>query len=290
MNRVALSPSPQGHLRVRFQHGGPFQSELRRRIDDYFEQRGLGRRANGLMYLKTGIILAWFGVTYGLLVFGHLGWVANLPLAISVGLATAGIGFNIQHDASHGGFFDSRILNRLLSFSADLVGASSYVWRFKHNFLHHTYPNIVGADADISAGPMLRFAPSQPRRRVQRLQWIYAWGLYALLSIKWELFDDFRDVAVARIGTQPFPRPKSLELAALIAGKSLFFGWALILPMLLHPIGAVLLYFALASCVLGITLSVTFQLGHCVEEAEFLDASPKRPLPRDWAEHQVRST
>ncbi len=59
----------------------------------------------------------------------------------------------------------------------------------------------------------------------------------------------------------------------------------------MHSWWAVLLFYLAASFVQGVTLSVVFQLAHCVEGAAF-------PLPRPdtgrmaagWAEHQVEST
>ena len=71
----------------------------------------------------------------------------------------------------------------------------------------------------------------------------------------------------------------------------MFFGWALVVPALFHPWWVVLAYYAATSMVLGLVLSVVFQLAHCVEEAEF----PRPPLGTDrlsdaWAVHQVQTT
>jgi len=74
-------------------------------------------------------------------------------------------------------------------------------------------------------------------------------------------------------------------------GKVVFFSFALVVPLLLHPVWVVLLFYAAASWVQGVVLSVVFQLAHCVEEAAF-------PMPRPdtsrmeaaWALHQVETT
>ena len=52
-------------------------------------------------------------------------------------------------------------------------------------------------------------------------------------------------------------------------GKAAFVTWALVIPLLLHPVWEVAVVFAVASFVLAFTLAVTFQLAHCLEEAEF---------------------
>ena len=61
----------------------------------------------------------------------------------------AAIGFNIEHDGSHQAYSNHAWINRLMAMSMDLIGASSYVWHWKHVVVHHTYVNITGHDADI---------------------------------------------------------------------------------------------------------------------------------------------
>ena len=75
-------------------------------------------------------------------------------------LAMAGIGFAVQHDANHGAYSSSPRVNGFMSVTLDLLGASSYLWRLKHNVMHHTYTNVAGLDDDLESGsPHLRLAP-----------------------------------------------------------------------------------------------------------------------------------
>jgi linoleoyl-CoA desaturase len=114
-----------------------------------------------------------------------------------------------------------------MGMTLDMLGASSYLWRFKHNLSHHTYTNVAGADDDIDIGPLGRLSPAQPHRSLHRLQHFYLWFLYGLLLHKWHLVYDFKNVARARIADNRFPRPRGWSLAELIGGKLLFVGWAL---------------------------------------------------------------
>src|SRR5262249_59806402 len=108
-----------------------------------------------------------------------------------------------------------------------------------------------------------------------------------LVTLKWQFCDDSRGVLTGRIGRQPLPRPRGWDLVTFLGGKALFFALALGVPLLARPTWLVLLFGGLTSCVLGMTLSVVFQLAHCVEEAAF-------PLPEggtgrmgdSWAVHQ----
>ena len=173
-------------------------------------------------------------------------------------------------------------------------GGSSYLWDWKHNSIHHTYTNITGHDDDINLGFLARLTPHQRRFWFHRLQGIYLWLLYGFMAIKWHLFDDFYQVAMARIGEKKIPRPRGMDLAVFITGKVLFFSMAFVIPMLLHPILAVLAVYAIAAFTSGIVLSIVFQLAHCVEEADFpmpvtSDAGVDH-MPVAWAVHEVQTT
>ena len=181
-----------------------------------------------------------------------------------------------------------------MSLTLDLMGGSSYLWDWKHNSIHHTYPNVNGEDDDIDVGILGRLSPAQRRYPFHRLQGIYMWFLYGFLAIKWHLVDDFYTVAVARIGAHRIPRPRGMDLLFFVAGKVIFFSLAFGIPLLLHPWWAVAGVYALAAFASGVVLSVVFQLAHCVEEAEFpapvTGADGVERLQTDWALHQVRTT
>jgi len=278
--------------RVRFPADDGFHASLKRRVASYFEATRRVRSGGAAMHAKTATILAWFAASYGLLlVWGG----SSAPLAVlatvSVALATAGIGFSVMHDANHGAYSSSPRVNRAWGLALDFVGASSYVWRFKHNVHHHTYANIDGMDADLDAAPFLRLAGSQPLHVLHRYQHLYAWPLYGVLAVKWWFVDDLVDLVRGRIGQLPFPRPKGRELAAVVAGKAVFVGWSLVVPLIVFRNGWVAASFLLGSLTLGVVLSVVFQLAHTVPEAEFHAALPgEQRMPRGWAEHQVRAT
>jgi len=60
----------------------------------------------------------------------------------------------VAHDLIHGQYFSTREKNKKLSylFANVIMGISRSWWENKHNFLHHTYTNIIGKDTDIDAG------------------------------------------------------------------------------------------------------------------------------------------
>jgi linoleoyl-CoA desaturase len=267
-----------------------FHGEVKRRVLAYFARTGLPQRDNPRMFLKTAVLLVWFGASYALLVFVASNLWEGALLSLSLAFSMAGIGFGIQHDANHGAYSNHRAVNRVMGMSLDMLGASSYLWRFKHNISHHTYTNLMGEDDDINFVPFARLSPAQPRYRLHRVQQFYLWALYWFLFPKWNFVDDFKSLTRARISGHPFPRPRGASAVELIAGKAVFITWAFLIPLLFHSWWIVLLFYAGASLVLGTTLAVVFMLAHCVEEAEFPELPATDRLSRPWAVHQVQTT
>jgi len=274
----------------RFEGDTGFFRDLKQRVDAYFESSGVRRRDNPQMYVKTAVILLWFGASYGLLMFAAATWWQSTLLALSLAFAATAIGFSVQHDANHGAYSQNRVVNRLMSNTLDLIGASSYVWQWKHNIFHHTYTNLNGSDEDINIGIFARLSPSQPRRRIHRLQQFYLWALYGLLVIKWQLIDDFKNVGQGRIAQNRFPRPRRWVLIELIGGKLLFAAWAFVIPMLLHPWWAVLLLYVGTAFVVAVMTSIVFQLAHCGESSAFPDVPSTGKVANTWALHQIETT
>jgi linoleoyl-CoA desaturase len=204
--------------------------------------------------------------------------------------ATVATATSVMHDANHAALATSTRLNRVLACSADLLGASSWLWRFKHNHLHHANPNVVGVDSDISQAPFARLAPEQQWRPWHRYQHLYLWFLYGFLTIKWLVIADFSNLARRRIGEQPLSRgPRPLEIAGLAAGKVTHVGWALAIPLAFHPWWGVACFYLACSWVVGLTLSVIFQLAHCVDTAEFALPDAAR-RGENFELHQLRTT
>src|SRR6185437_11393157 len=221
-----LHPGVTHDSPLKFSSSDGFIKELRKRVDAYFERTGKSKRDCPAMYFKSATIVAWFVTSYVLLVFWAPNWwIAGIFAAIQ-GIAVAAIGFNIQHDGGHKAYSDRKWVNKIMALSLDMMGGSSYLWDWKHNSIHHTYPNIDGHDDDINVGFLARLAPQQRRYWFHRLQSIYLWFLYGFLEIKWHFFDDFYNVAVGRIGPHKIPRPKGRDLAIFICGKVAFFTMA----------------------------------------------------------------
>ena len=274
----------------KFDRQGDFRRTLRGKVSEYFEEKGLGERDQRAMYWKSAAMLSWFAISYLVLVFAPVPVVVRVLAAISLGLAGAGIGFSVMHDAGHGAYSSRPWLNKVFFFSLDFLGGSSYLWNVKHNVIHHSYANVDGHDDDIDMGWLGRLAPEQKRLPIHRFQHFYIWFLYGFLVLKWHLYDDFRVLIQGEIGPKRVPKMKRKDLGVFVLGKVLFVTYAFVIPSFFFGLGWILLFYLLATFVQGVTMSLVFQLAHCVEEADFPVPDESNQFGHDWATHQVMTT
>src|SRR6185436_16036942 len=104
---------------LKFAGDSDFQIEVRQRIDEFFRSTGRRQRDCPQMYAKTAILIISFTTSYALLVFVAQTWWQALPLAIALGLLTAAIGFNVQHDGSHQAYSNHDWVNRMMAMTID---------------------------------------------------------------------------------------------------------------------------------------------------------------------------
>ena len=120
----AVAASTDGLRKVTFaKDAAGFLTELRRRMNDYFQRTGKGTRDCWQMYLKSGIILISCAASYVLLVFVAKTWWQAIPLALVLGVSMALVGFNIQHDGGHHSYSRHEWVNKLAAMTLDLIGA-----------------------------------------------------------------------------------------------------------------------------------------------------------------------
>ncbi|MCC5953855.1 MAG: acyl-CoA desaturase [Acidimicrobiia bacterium] len=248
------------------------------------------RRGRRRLHLKAAGIVALVAVAYWGLVFSSAGWIGRIGFAGLLVVGVVAVGTGIFHDANHGAFSASRRANRVVAHSADVLGASSWVWRFKHNTLHHAHTNVVGRDSDIEQSPFARLAPQQPWRRWHRYQHLYMWVLYGILTLKWFIVSDVVALLKGGFGTDRFPRPPTpRDVAVGAGGKLVHLGWAVVIPLLFHPWWGVALFYLGASWLVGFTLAMMFQLAHCTDVVEFLSRSDAEHQ-ESFEVHQLRTT
>ncbi len=269
-----------------------FSRTLSERIDGYFQGRGISRHANLEMVGKTVLGFVLFGATYFWLLAGRFSAPQVVGVFVLHGYAQLFMAFNIAHDANHGAYSRHRWVNRLVGCTFDLVGASSYMWRLLHNDAHHAFVNVHEADTTLISGRIFRFTPDDPRRPYHRWQHLYAPLIYCLTTLDWVLTKDFRWLRAASFGNKRIVRHPAGELALLFAGKAVYFGYMLVLPLLFvrAPWYGILAGFTVMHLLLGFNLALIFQPNHFNEEAAYPRAAGDGSIANNYIQHIFDTT
>lgn len=278
---------------IRFPQRRGYHQALKAEVDRYFAETGLSPKANGRFYAKAVFFLTTAAVLFGsILLLGMNGapGLVLVGLCALLGFVLAQIGFNVGHDAIHGAVSDRPWVNGLLGCTFDLAGASSTTWAIAHNFVHHTYTNIPGADHDLEPGPWMRFYARDDVRSFHRFQHLYAWFLYGFTSLIWVFKKDF--VQAVEKDLRNGRRPPLSVLGKVVAGKVVHFALFLGLPVALLPVPfwQIAVGYVVVQFFVGLTLAVVFQLAHNVEGAEFPVPDDHGTTSHTWAEHQMLTT
>jgi linoleoyl-CoA desaturase len=272
-----------------------FATELRKRVDNYFKEKGISKHANSAMIFKTFCMIAMLFIPYFILISGIFEsiWIAYLLWTI-MGLGVAGIGMSVMHDANHGAYSSKKTVNRLLGRLLDVVGGNATNWKIQHNLLHHTFTNIHGLDNDIENGGLMRFTEHQKRRFFHKYQHWYAWILYGFLTVQWMIYKDFLQMIEFRKKNleKAMPRKFWKEYTIMLLTKLFYYSYMVVIPLVLLPFAwwQILIGIFIMQFTTGFTLATTFQLAHVMPEAEFPLPDNENNMEQNWMVHQLATT
>jgi len=272
-----------------------FRKEVIKRVDAYMKANNMQARDLPAMYAKSAICLGWWLVSYALMLYsGIAGWPVwvTIALALSFGLATGSIGFNIMHDANHNGYSDNPKINRLLGLSVELVGLSNFIWRQQHNVWHHTYTNIAGLDEGLEFDGWMRNSPKDIWQPKHRFQHLYAPLMYALAGVGLLIGRNFQVYFTGQSGpTFKYPPMSRSDKAIFWAGRFVNLIVYIVLPALAFGLGGALLIFALTSMVTGFVMATILQMAHVMNDVEFPEPTgDPLKIENEWAIHEVQTT
>lgn len=277
--------------RVTFGKNVGFRKELNRRVDAMFASENMAPRDNPAMYLKTVIILSWMFSAWAFTLFGpSVYWMKVLGCVI-LGFAIAGVGFSIGHDANHGGYSNSHRVNRTIGLIYDFIGVSSYLWRFRHNVLHHTYTNILGYDVEIHGNELVRMSPSMEPKWYHKFQHLFIWFVYPIIPFYWSVADVDLILFKRKYQDNQIPKPKTLELITLLGFKLIWLGFFIGIPIAVgySPLEAII-GCTIAYMTYGLWICVVFMVAHVLEPAEFIQPDVEtNKIDDEWAIFQVKT-
>lgn len=268
-----------------------FHTELKRRIAEYFKEVGKATTGNYSLFVKAIILVVGFIFVYIHLVFFTPSAVWAILESVLLGGLTAAIGFNVMHDGAHGSFSRYSWLNNLAALSVNFLGANNFMWKTKHNVIHHAYTNIDGIDDDIDAKPFLRLCETQKHYKMHRYQHWYFWITYSLLYLWWVFVTDYKKYFTGKIGLMPIKKMKLIDHISFWSFKVVHLALFIFLPIYTVGFTYWLIGFLICSLVAGFVLSIVFQLAHTVEHTHFPHANEATGKMEDeWAIHQIKTT
>ena len=267
---------------------------LNKRINQYFKENNLSKKANLNMVIKTIFMLSLYFIPLFILLSGLVTsfWLMMLMWGF-MGFGMSGIGLSIMHDANHGSYSNNEKINRLVGFVINFMGAFHGTWKIQHNVLHHSYTNIYGFDED-NDNEIMRFSPKKVTKSLYKYQAYYAPFLYCLMSLNRFLIKDFQQVI--RFKKRGLLEGEGLTFTSalfqIIFHKTWYILLTIVLPILLIdlPYGQIIMGFLMMHFICGLILALIFQSAHILEETDFFVPNENGSMENNWAIHQLRTT
>ena len=117
--------------------------------EHYAKEKKIDKTGDWRLYHKAWVLLIGALALYLVLLNVSMPAYLSLMLCAILGFVMASIGFNVMHDACHGSFSKNETLNTIMGYTLNILGGNSYIWKQKHNIIHHTYTNVDGVDDDM---------------------------------------------------------------------------------------------------------------------------------------------
>lgn len=179
----------------------------------------------------------------------------------------------------------------MMGLTMNALGSNAFIWKVKHNIIHHTYTNIDKIDDDIANGPLLRQCTTQKWMPIHRFQFLYMFVLYGVSTLSWALGTDFARYFRKRIHNTRIKRIDVKQHVIFWASKLLYAFFYALLPIYVLGWQPWLIGFLIIHITMGLSLSVVFQLAHIVEKTTFDVADGTHKVIRsEWAVHEIRTT
>lgn len=271
-------------------NGNLFFQSLKKSVDQYFVSNGIKRTGNWKLYTKAIVLFPLAITLYIYLLTASYSAITGILLSIIMGLTLVSIAFNVMHDACHGSYSSKKWVNETLSLTMNALGSNAFIWKIKHNIIHHTYTNVDGIDDDIAKSPVLRHCPTQKWVPAHRFQFIYMFLVYALSTILWLLLTDTVKYFSKKIVVTEMKISVKEHLIFWVS-KALYGFFYIALPVIIVGWQAWLVSYLIINVTMGITLAIVFQLAHVVEKTSFEEAGKEnKMIESEWAVHEIKTT
>jgi linoleoyl-CoA desaturase len=271
-----------------------FFATLRKRVDGHFREKNLSRNHNSTMVIKSIVLLGLYILPFVYILAFQPSFKIALVLWALMGFALSGVGMSVMHDANHGAYSSNQKVNYWMGHTLNLLGGSVFNWKLQHNVMHHTYTNIIDYDDDIADKLILKFNPHTQVRWYHKLQFIYAFLFYGILTLYWALLKDFIQFnKYTKQGVNASSKKENRVIwFKIFASKVVYWAFFIVLPVFVFniPFSQVVWGYVLMQFISGVVLTVVFQLAHTVEGTSHPLPNENYTIENNWAMHQMNTT
>jgi len=224
----------------------------------------------------------------------HMALYSSFPFLARFGFAvTAGLFIHlcfthVAHDVCHSSFSSNSSIWYYLGLSGDiLLGHSSLMWTYRHNFGHHINTNTPYEDPDISyylkASQDTIFYKTPLKLQIPLFLKPF---LHSLASILMKI-EDVVSFVQGRFGLVKINKPSLFAVVHFWASKLWFIFYRIILPILVtQRIIETLIIFFTIEMVNGFFFGLFTQVNHINTASAFQDAQTEK----DWAMTQITTS
>jgi NADPH-dependent stearoyl-CoA 9-desaturase len=213
------------------------------------------------------------------------------PLVLVAGVGALGAAkildnMEIGHNIMHGQYDwtnDPELRGRTFEWDTVCPGDQ---WRHSHNYMHHTYTNIVGKDRDVGYG-ILRMADEQPWHPGYLIQPVYAFLL--MVFFEWGVGVHDLELSDATRGKWKWSEKKAMVKDFLKKANRQVLKDYVMFPLLAGPFFLpVLLGNIAANLIRNIWTFLIIFCGHFTENAEtFTEAECENETKGEWYIRQL---
>lgn len=266
-----------------------FYSDTKRLVKEYFNSEDLNKYGENKIIAKFIILKTIFWILYGLIFFFDSHIAILFGVYAILGPLSIILAINISHDAVHGVAHKNRQWNKYFCKQMDIIGANSYAWTKRHQFGHHTFPNTLDKDPDLTQTEVVKILPDATHRAFHKYQHIYVPFLYALYTINWIFIRDFKDFFSPKSKIQKIP---TIEYIKLFGFKALYLMIHVGLPWYFtsYTIGQILCAFLILHVAASYFLTIALVPSHVSEHSVFVTPDQSGKMPYSWSHHQMVTT
>jgi linoleoyl-CoA desaturase len=248
-----------------------FVSTIQTRINDYFKENNCSIKSNWAMHLKIATGTLWWLLSYLVIVLLPLTKWEFFAVYLFHGMGHIFFSFNVGHDALHNAISKSKKINKFWSYSYDLLGVNTYMWRFMHHRGHHACLNIQGEDMSLETAGFFRLSSHEKRKKMHKYQHLYSFVIYGSYLFYYVFVKDYKYFFSKNNIHLKNKRHSRKEWVILFMGKFLYLSYMLFIPLYILPFSwsFIVFTFCVTLFMIGIIMSFTFQTTHIIDTTTY---------------------